>query len=172
MKNVHMCYMWVTEGKIENMKKERKMRISILTFIYTIQFAYLKVYTKFHNPKLSHCWENWRKISICVIKEWQKENWKRRQMSFSDLIFIYTIHLAYLKVYTKFENTGCDRTFYWREKKRTNKRTNMLYVTLFCYTKQLITIKHWPRKYAHSSFSSLVQSLLPKDTLLRTYLTS
>ena len=28
------------------------------------------------------------------------------------------------------------------------------------------------RKYAHSSFSSLVQSLLPKDTLLRTYLTS
>ena len=27
----------------------------------------------------------------------------------------------------------------------------------------------WPRNYAHSSFSSLVQSLLPKDTLLRTY---
>ena len=27
------------------------------------------------------------------------------------------------------------------------------------------------RKYAHSSFSSLVQSLLPKDTLLRTYFT-
>ena len=27
-------------------------------------------------------------------------------------------------------------------------------------------------KYAHSSFSSLVQSLLPKDTLLRTYLTA
>ena len=26
-----------------------------------------------------------------------------------------------------------------------------------------------PRKYAHSSVSSLVQSLLPKDTLLRTY---
>ena len=28
------------------------------------------------------------------------------------------------------------------------------------------------QKYAHSSFSSLVQPLLPKDTLLRTYLTS
>ena len=27
-------------------------------------------------------------------------------MSFSIFIFIYTIHLAYLKVYTKFENTG------------------------------------------------------------------
>ena len=32
--------------------------------------------------------------------------------------------------------------------------------------------KVWPRNYAHSSFSSLVQSLLPKDTLLRKYLTS
>ena len=29
----------------------------------------------------------------------------------------------------------------------------------------------WPRKYAHSRFSSVLQSLLPKDTLLRTYLT-
>ena len=27
----------------------------------------------------------------------------------------------------------------------------------------------WPRKYVHTSFSSLVQSLIPKDTLLRTY---
>ena len=31
------------EGKIENLKKEGKMRISILIFIYTIHFAYLKV---------------------------------------------------------------------------------------------------------------------------------
>ena len=69
MKNVHMCYIRVTEGKIETLKKEGKMRISIL-------------------------------------------------------IFIYTIHLAYLKVYTKFENTGsnrsrdiCDRNFHWRERK-------------------------------------------------------
>ena len=35
----------------------------------------------------------------------------------------------------------------------------------FCGSTELV----WPRKYAHSSFSSLVQSLLPKDTLLRTY---
>ena len=69
MKNVHMCYIRVTEGKIENLKKEGKMRISTV-------------------------------------------------------IFIYTIHLAYLKVYTKFENTGsnrsrdiCDRNFHWRERK-------------------------------------------------------
>ena len=43
MKNVHMCYIRVTEGKIENLKIEGKMRISTLIFIYTIQFAHLKV---------------------------------------------------------------------------------------------------------------------------------
>ena len=49
MKNVNMCYIRVTEGNMENLKKECKMRISILVFIYTIHFAYLKVYTKFEN---------------------------------------------------------------------------------------------------------------------------
>ena len=41
-----MCYIGVTEGKIENLKKEGKMRISILIFIYTIHLAYLKVCIK------------------------------------------------------------------------------------------------------------------------------
>ena len=51
MKNVHMCYIRVTERKIENLKKKKgKMRISTLIFIYKIHFSYLKVYTKFHNP--------------------------------------------------------------------------------------------------------------------------
>ena len=54
MKNVHMYYIRVTEGKIENLKKD-KIRISTLIFIYTIHFAYLKVHTKFHNPKSSSC---------------------------------------------------------------------------------------------------------------------
>ena len=51
MKNVHISYIRVTEGKIQNLKKEGKMRISTLIFFYTIHFAYLKVYTKFHNPR-------------------------------------------------------------------------------------------------------------------------
>ena len=55
MKNVHMCYIRVTEGKIKNLKKEVKMRVSTLIFIYTIHFAYLKVYTKFHNPQSNSC---------------------------------------------------------------------------------------------------------------------
>ena len=55
MKTVHMCYIRVTEGKTENLKKDGKMKISSLIFIYTIHFAYLKVYTKFQNPKSSSC---------------------------------------------------------------------------------------------------------------------
>ena len=43
-KNVHMCYIGVKEGKI---KKEGKMSFSILSSIYTVHFAFLKVYTKF-----------------------------------------------------------------------------------------------------------------------------
>ena len=45
-----MCYIGVTEGKIE---KEGIMRISIFIFIYTIYLAYLKVYTKFEKKKLA-----------------------------------------------------------------------------------------------------------------------
>ena len=55
MKNVHMCCIRVIEGKIKNLKKEGKMRISTLLFIYIIHFAYLKVYTKFHNSKSCCC---------------------------------------------------------------------------------------------------------------------
>ena len=61
---------------------------------------------------------------------------KEAKMSFSIFIFIYTIHLAYLKVYTKFENTGsnrsreiCDRNFHWRERKM-NKGTDKQYVAV------------------------------------------
>ena len=46
-KNVHMYYIRVKEGKNEKLKKEGKMRVSILISIYTIHFTYLKVYTKF-----------------------------------------------------------------------------------------------------------------------------
>ena len=55
MKNVHICYIRVTEGKIETFEKEVKMRVSTLIFICTIHVAYLKVYTKFHNPKSNSC---------------------------------------------------------------------------------------------------------------------
>ena len=54
----------------------------------------------------------------------EKKNEKEGKMSFSIFIYIYTILLAYMKVYTKFENTGSnrnreifDRNFHWRERK-------------------------------------------------------
>ena len=46
MKTVHMCYIRVTEGKIENLKKDDNMKISTLIFICTIHFAYLKKCTQ------------------------------------------------------------------------------------------------------------------------------
>ena len=62
---------------------------------------------------------------------------KEAKMSLSIFIFIYTIHLAYLKVYTKFENTGSnrsreiwDRNFHWRERKWINKGTDKQYVAV------------------------------------------
>ena len=58
-------------------------------------------------------------------------------MSFSIFIFIYTIHLAYLKVYTILENTGsnksreiCDRIFIGEKEKIINKGTNKQYVAV------------------------------------------
>ena len=55
-KNVHMYYIRVTEGKNEKLKKDGKMRISILIFIYTIHFVYLKVYTQFENSGFNRSW--------------------------------------------------------------------------------------------------------------------
>ena len=85
---------------------------------------------------------------MCYIGVTERKIEKEGKMSFSIFIFIYTIHLAYLKMYTKFENTGsnrnreiCDRNFNWRERKLTNKGTDKQYEAVFCNTIQLITIK-------------------------------
>ena len=58
-------------------------------------------------------------------KEDINENLKKEgKMRINILISIYTVHFAILKMYTKFENTGsnrsweiCDRNFNWRERK-------------------------------------------------------
>ena len=43
MKTVRKCYIRVTEGKIENLKKDGKMKISTLIFIYTIPKSVHKI---------------------------------------------------------------------------------------------------------------------------------
>ena len=57
------------------------------------------------------------------------EKWKKKaKINHRTLVFFLTIYLAPLKVYTNFEDSGshrgqdfCDRNFYWRERKKTNK---------------------------------------------------
>ena len=43
---------------------------------------------------------------MCYIGVTEGKIEKEGKMSFSNFIFIYTIHLAYLKMFTKFKNTG------------------------------------------------------------------
>ena len=40
MKTVHMCYIRVTEGKVENLKKDDNMKNSTFIFIYTIHLVH------------------------------------------------------------------------------------------------------------------------------------
>ena len=67
MKDAHMCYIGVTERKIENLKKEGKMRISILIFIYKILFASLNVYKKVIILNQVVAKKTEEKCPICVI---------------------------------------------------------------------------------------------------------
>ena len=48
---------------------------------------------------------------MCYIGVTEGKIEKEGKMSISIFNFIYTIHLAYLKVYTKFENTGSNRSW-------------------------------------------------------------
>ena len=129
-KNIYMYYIRVKEGKSEKLNKEGKMRISILISIYTVHFAFLKVYKKFENTgsnSLSRFVPNFRILTQVVAqkslteknvhlyyireKEGKNENLKKEgKMRISILISVYTVHFAYLKVYTKFENTGSNRS--------------------------------------------------------------
>ena len=95
MKNVHMCYIRVTEEKFENLKKEGKLRISTLIFIYTVHFAYLKVYTKFIILNQVVAEKTLTKnVHMYYIGVTEGKIEKEDKMNFSIFIFIYTIHLA------------------------------------------------------------------------------
>ena len=64
-----------------------------------------------------------------MSERWKKEKWKKKaKINHSILVFLPTIYLAPLMVYTKFEDSGsprsrdfCDGNVYWRERKWTNK---------------------------------------------------
>ena len=44
------------------------------------------------------------------VKEGKNERLKKGKMKISILISIHTVHFAFLKVYTKFKNTGSNRS--------------------------------------------------------------
>ena len=59
-----MYYIRATEGKNEKLKTEGKIRIRIFILIYTIHFAYLKVYKKLKTHALIRAEKSVREISI------------------------------------------------------------------------------------------------------------
>ena len=91
-------------------------------------------------------WENGDTIFICISVlhwgDWKNKNWKKKaKINLSILIFIPTINLATLKVYTKFEDSAshrirqiCDRTFDWRERKMDKLREYYERGSLFSFT--------------------------------------
>ena len=96
-----MYYIKEKEGKNENLKKEGKMRISILISIYTVHFAILKMYTKFENTGSN------RNREICdrnFLLERKKNEQIKGLISNMWLFFCYTIQLIAIKLCTKFQN--------------------------------------------------------------------
>ena len=79
------------------------------------------------------------------------EKWKKKaKINLSILIFFPTIYVAFLRVYTKFEDFGshrsleiCDRNFCWRESLRIRSviSVNYHYITVLCPFNLLIRFK-------------------------------
>ena len=97
----------------------------MVILFYTLQQVIPNICTKFQNPRHSSPWEifdtNFPMYYIGV-REGKME--KEGKINHRILIFFPTIYLAPLKVYTKFEDSGCNRSgefcdekFYWRERK-------------------------------------------------------
>ena len=121
---------------MEKMEKEGKNKISILIFLYTINFADVKVHTKFENPGskrstqynlsylmfVPHFKVLRQVVSVKSLTETfpmhnigVKDQKKKKKMEkggknkISILIFLYTIYLATIKVHTKFEDLDSNR---------------------------------------------------------------
>ena len=85
-----------------------------LFFCYTIQLITIKLCTNFriltHVVAEKSLTEKNVYMYYIRVKEGKNEKLKKGKMKMSTLISIHTIHFAFLKVYTKFENTGSNRS--------------------------------------------------------------
>ena len=94
-----MYYIRVKERKNEKLKKEDKMRISILISIYTVHFAYLKVYAHLKILALIGAEKSVTEISI---GEKEKSTNKGTDKQYVAVFFCYRIQLITIKLCTKF----------------------------------------------------------------------
>ena len=97
-----MYFIGVTEGKIENLNKEGKIRISILISVYTIYFAYLKMYTKFENTGSNRSREIFERIFH--LRDRKMKNKRTDKQYVAVFVTQYTIQLITIKLCTKFQN--------------------------------------------------------------------
>ena len=154
------------------------MRISILIFIYTIHFAYLKCTHNFIilNQVVAEKTDQKKKHPYVLYRSDRRKIEKECKMSFSIFIFIYTIHLAYLKVYTKFKNTGssksqeiCERNFHWREKKNEQIKGLICYMLLFFVTQYNSSLSSFVPNFRILSQVVAVKSLTDKKSPYELY---
>ena len=93
MKNVHMCYIRVTEEKIENLKKEGKMRVSTLSFHLHNTICLSESTQNFINLNQVVAEKTLPKnVHMCYIGVTERKIEKEGKMSFSIFIFIYILH--------------------------------------------------------------------------------
>ena len=132
-------------GEKEKWTNKAMISSSRLLFFYTIQQATPNICTKFQNPRCSSSWEifytNFPMYDIGV-RDVKKEKWKKKaKINHRILVFFLTIILAPLNVYTKFEDSGCNRSgefcnekFHWRERKMDKYREWYAAASWFSFT--------------------------------------
>ena len=91
-----MYFIRVKEGKNENLKKEGKMRISILISIHTVHFAFLKVYTKFEKMAPIGDEKSVTEISIGAKEKWTN---KRTDKQYVAVLFLHNTTHQYQALY-------------------------------------------------------------------------
>ena len=107
------------------MMSRRKLILS-----YTIQQVLPNIYTKFQNPRQNSSWEIFDTnvpMYYIGVRDGKKEKMKKKtKMNLSILVFFPTIYLAPLKVYTKFEDSGCHRSWKIYDRKLERKKKGQI----------------------------------------------
>ena len=121
-------YMYVTEnllGEKEKWLNKGMISSSMLIHFCTIQQVIPKFVPNFKILGTVVPEKSPTQIFLCITLELEMEKWKKKaKFNHRILVFFPKIYLASQKVYTKFEDSGCKRSWefcdeklYWRERK-------------------------------------------------------